>query len=149
MHSSIHYHHSWFHIDCGHSGSLLPQVWHSSWGQKHKISCIKWYNQVLSGLLPQPCHNVMFYTQLLPWFSLLTHLHSFDGQGIHPYSSQHVCVIQYEMVSGLCSGSGMFCIHLWASSASSAHLHGFDEVRLHPNDHPLHQKVLKHFIYML
>jgi hypothetical protein len=31
-------------------------------------------------------------------------------------------------------------------SASSVHLHGFDEVRLHPYDHSLHLKVNKHFI---
>ena len=33
-------------------------------------------------------------------------------------------------------------------SASSVHLHGFDEVTMHPYDHPLHQKVLIHFIYI-
>ena len=33
-------------------------------------------------------------------------------------------------------------------SASSAHAHGFDEVRMHPYDHPLHRKVLIHFIYI-
>ncbi len=33
-------------------------------------------------------------------------------------------------------------------SASSAHAHGFDEVRMHPYNHLLHQKGLKHFIYI-
>ena len=31
-------------------------------------------------------------------------------------------------------------------SASSVHLHGFDEVRMHLYDHSLHWKVIKHFI---
>ena len=33
-------------------------------------------------------------------------------------------------------------------SASSVYLHGFDEVRMLPYDHPLHWKVLEHYIYM-
>ena len=33
-------------------------------------------------------------------------------------------------------------------SASSVHLHGFDEVRMHSYDHSLHWKVIKHFIYI-
>ena len=35
-----------------------------------------------------------------------------------------------------------------SDSVISATTHGFDEVRMHPYDHPLHQKVLKHFIYI-
>ena len=31
-------------------------------------------------------------------------------------------------------------------SASSVHLHGFDEVKMHPYDHPLHWKVLNFYI---
>jgi hypothetical protein len=33
-------------------------------------------------------------------------------------------------------------------SSASAYLHVFDEVKKHPYDHPLHQEVLKHFIYI-
>ena len=35
----------------------------------------------------------------------------------------------------------------YSDSASSAHLHGLDEVSMHSYDHPLHWKVLKIFIY--
>jgi hypothetical protein len=34
-------------------------------------------------------------------------------------------------------------------SASSVHLHGFDEVRMYSYDHSLHWKVIKHFIYIM
>ncbi len=37
----------------------------------------------------------------------------------------------------------------YSDSASSAHIHGFYEVRMHLYVHPLHQNVLKHFIYIL
>ena len=37
----------------------------------------------------------------------------------------------------------------YSDSASSAHIHGFYEVRMHRYVHPLHQNVLKHFIYIL
>ena len=36
----------------------------------------------------------------------------------------------------------------YLDSASSAPIHGFYEVRMHRYVHPLHQIVLKHFIYM-
>jgi hypothetical protein len=36
----------------------------------------------------------------------------------------------------------------YSDLAISAHTHGFDEVRMHPYGHPLHWKVLKHFICM-
>ena len=36
----------------------------------------------------------------------------------------------------------------YSDSASSAHLHGFDEVSMHPYDHPLHWKALKNYIYI-
>ena len=36
----------------------------------------------------------------------------------------------------------------YSGLASSTHLHGFDRLEIHPYAHPLHQKVLKHFIYI-
>ena len=36
----------------------------------------------------------------------------------------------------------------YSDSASSAHIHGFYEVRMPQYVHPLHQNVLKHFIYI-
>ena len=41
----------------------------------------------------------------------------------------------------------MFVPDCEPDSVTSVHLHGFDEVRMHPCDHPLHRKVLKNFIY--
>ncbi len=41
-----------------------------------------------------------------------------------------------------------FVSSCYSDSVSLAHLHVFDEVRIHPYDHPLHQEVLKHFIYI-
>ena len=41
-----------------------------------------------------------------------------------------------------------FVSSCYSDSVSSAHLQVFDEVRMHPYDHPLHQKVLKHCIYI-
>ena len=35
-----------------------------------------------------------------------------------------------------------------SDSAISAHAHGFDEVWMHPYDHPLHWKLLEHYIYI-
>ena len=37
----------------------------------------------------------------------------------------------------------------YPGSANSAHLHGFDCLKIHPYGHPLHGNVLKHFIYIL
>ena len=37
----------------------------------------------------------------------------------------------------------------YSDSASSAHIHGFYEVRIHQYVHPLHRNVLKHFIHIL
>jgi hypothetical protein len=37
----------------------------------------------------------------------------------------------------------------YSDSASSAHIHGFYEVRMHWYVNPLHQNVLKHFVYIL
>ncbi len=37
----------------------------------------------------------------------------------------------------------------YSDSASSAHIHGFYEVRMHWYVHPLHRNVLKHFIYII
>ena len=36
----------------------------------------------------------------------------------------------------------------YSDSASSAHIHGFYEVRMHRYVHPLRRNVLKHFIYI-
>ena len=43
-------------------------------------------------------------------------------------------------------------MYLVVTPVGSAHLHVFDEVRIHPYDHPmnhpLHQESLKHFTYI-
>ncbi len=41
-----------------------------------------------------------------------------------------------------------FLYSCYPGSASLTHLHGFDEVRMHPYGHPLHWKVLKYYIYI-
>jgi len=41
-----------------------------------------------------------------------------------------------------------FVYSCYPGSASLTHLHGFDEVKMHPYGHPLHRKVLKYFIYI-
>ena len=35
-----------------------------------------------------------------------------------------------------------------SDSAISAHAHGFDEVMMHLYNHPLHWKMLEHFLYI-
>ena len=90
------------------------------------------------------------------------HLHGFDGLTMHQYGHplhrkvlknfiyiQDRCVIQSEVGPGL-----NYVILVWfvyscyPGSASLTHLHGFDEVRMHPYGHPLHRKVLKYYIYI-
>ena len=41
-----------------------------------------------------------------------------------------------------------FVSSCYSDSASLAHIHGFYEVMMHQYVHPLHLKVLKHFIYI-
>ncbi len=41
-----------------------------------------------------------------------------------------------------------FVPNCYPDSASSAHLQSFDGLRMHPYGHPLHHKMLKHFIYI-
>ena len=60
-----------------------------------------------------------------------------------------VSMSHYEVVPGLNHVIVVwFVSSCYTDSVSSAHLHVFDEVRIHPYDHPLHQEVLKHFIYI-
>ena len=42
----------------------------------------------------------------------------------------------------------VFFVQCEPDSASSVHLHGFDEVRVHPYDHSLYWNVIKHLIYI-
>ena len=105
---------------------------------------------------------VWFVPGCYPDSARSTHLHGFDGLGIHLYNySLHLkyithfiyiqdgSAIQSEVVPGL-----NYVIVVWfvpscyLDSASSTHLNGFDGLRMHPYGHPLHQKVLKYFIYI-
>ena len=90
------------------------------------------------------------------------HLHGFDEVRMHPYDHplhrkvlkhyvyiKDEIVIQSEVVLGLSHVKVVVVFFLPScepDSASSAHAHDFDEVKIHPYDHSLHQKVLKHFI---
>ena len=118
-------------------------------------------NPVWSGSWPQPCHSGMVCTKLVPNSARSANLHGFDELKIHPYGHPlhqkelkhfihilHEHVIQSKVILGL-----NHIIVVWfepssyPGSASSTHLHGFDGLNIHPYGHPLHGKVLKHFIY--
>ncbi len=105
---------------------------------------------------------VRFVPSCYPDLPRSTHLHGFDGLKMHPYANplhrkmlknfiyiKNRFVIQSEVVPGL-----DYVISVWfvpscyPGSARSTHLNGFDEVRMHPYDHPLHRKVLKYFIHI-
>ncbi len=105
---------------------------------------------------------VRFLPSCYPDSASSTHLHGLDGLRMHPYGHplhQNVlkyfiyiynrCFIQSEGVLGLTHVIVLrFVISCYpADSASSNHLHGLDGLRMHPYGHPLHQKVLKYFIY--
>ena len=60
---------------------------------------------------------------------------------------EHGSVIQSEVVFGFNHVIVLWFVPSYESdSAISAHTNGFDEVQMHLYDHPLHPKVLKHFI---
>ena len=104
---------------------------------------------------------VWFVPSCYPVLASSTHLHGFDGLKIHPYGyplhgnvlknfiyTLYGSVIQSEVA--LCLNSIImvwFVPSCYPGLASSTHLHGFDGLKIHPYGHPLHQKVLKHFIY--
>ena len=59
-------------------------------------------------------------------------------------------VIQSEVVLGLNHVKVVWFVpSCYPVLASFTHLHGFDGLGIHPYGHPLHGKVLKHFIYLL
>ena len=63
-----------------------------------------------------------------------------DGSLSHSdvfYGHNHVIVVAWFVPS------------CYSDSASSAHIYGFYEVRMHQYVHPLHQYVLKQFIYII
>jgi hypothetical protein len=105
---------------------------------------------------------VRFVPSCYPDSASSTHLHDFDDLQMHPYGLplhwkvlkrdiyiKDRSAIQSEVVPGL-----NYVILVWfvyscyPGSASLTHLHGYDEVRMHPYGHPLHRKVLKYFIYI-
>ena len=105
---------------------------------------------------------VWFVPHCYPGSANSTHIHSFDGLGIHPYGHPlHGKVLKhfiYTLDGSVIQSELALCLnHIiveWfvpschSGLASSTHLHGFDRLEIHPYAHPLHQKVLKHFIYI-
>jgi hypothetical protein len=104
---------------------------------------------------------VWFVDSCYPGPASLTHLHGFDEVRMHQYGHLlHWKVlktfmyiygrdIQSERVLGLTHVIVVrFVPSCYPGSARSTHLHGFDEVRMHPYGHSLHQKVLNHFIHI-
>ena len=106
---------------------------------------------------------VWFVTSCYPGLASSTYLHGFDGLGIHPYDHPlhgkvmnhfiyilYGIVIQYEMA--ICLSHVIvvwFVPSCYPGLSSFTHLHYFDVLGIHPYGHPLHGKVLKHFIYTL
>ena len=105
---------------------------------------------------------VWFVPGCYPDSARSTHLHGFDGLGIHLYNySLHLkyithfiyiqdgSAIQSEVVPGLNYVIVVqFVPSCYPGSASSTHLQGFDEVRMHPYNYTLNCKLLKQFIYI-
>jgi branched-subunit amino acid transport protein AzlD len=93
-----------------------------------------------------------------------THIHGFYEVRMHWYVNplhrnllKHFIYILYGSLShsDMVPGYNQHVIVIWyvpscySDSASSAHIHGFCEVRMHWYVNPLHQNVLKHLIYIL
>jgi peroxiredoxin len=92
-----------------------------------------------------------------------THIHGFYEVRMHWYVNplhrnvlKHFIYILYGSLShsDVVPGHNQHVIVIWyvpscySDSASSAHIHGFYEVRMHWYVNPLHQNVLKHLIYI-
>ena len=107
---------------------------------------------------------VWFVPHCYPGSANSTHIHSFDGLGIHPYGHplhgkvlKHFIytldgsVIQSEVALGLNHVIVvLFEPSCYPGSANSTHhIHSFDGLGIHPYGHPLHGKVMNHFIYTL
>ena len=120
-------------------------------------------NLVSSVSWSQPYHSGMVCTQLLPGLVCSTHLHGFDGLGIHPYGHPlHGNVLKhfiYTWDGSVIQSEVALCLNhiivVWfvpscySGLATSIHLYCFDRlVEIHPYGHPLHGKVLNHFIYI-
>ena len=119
-------------------------------------------NPVWSGSWPQPCHTGMVCTRLLPRFSKInpppwlwwtrdTSIQLFTAFEVYNTFYIHTRWKCNPVWSGswpqLCH-SGMVCTQLLPWFSQLTHLNGFDGLRMHPYGHPLHQKVLKYFIYI-
>ena len=106
---------------------------------------------------------VWFVPHCYPGSENSTHIHSFDGLGIHPYGHPlHGKVLKhfiYTLDGSVIQSEVALCLNhvivVWFVSscypvlASSTHLHGYDGLKIHPYGYPLHGKVLKYFIYSL
>ena len=106
----------------------------------------------------------MVCTQLLARFSKLNPPPWLDGLEIHPYGHPlHGKVLKHFMYT--LNGSAIqsevalglnHVIVVWfepncypGSANSTHHIHSFDGLGIHSYGHPLHGKVMNHFIYIL
>ncbi len=113
-------------------------------------------------MIPGLSHDIVvrFVPSCYPGSASSTQFLGFDEVWMHPYNYSLHCklfkhfiyiyygsVIQSEMVPGLNHAILVwFVCSCHPGSDSLTHLHGFDEVRMHPYGHPLHLKVLKYYI---
>ena len=119
-------------------------------------------NPVWSGSWPQSCHSGMVCTQLLSRFSLLNWppwlwwtrdtsiwpLTASEGDYLYIYM-RWKCNLVWSGGFGLNHVIVVWFVpSCYPGSASSTPLHGFDGIRIHPYHYQMHQKVVKHFIYV-